>query len=293
MLRARCFLWVVGALMATPAFGAVQFLVSDGDKLFRADSTGSVLAPITLSHPIQSLTVVPGGFSLPGTSGGDVIAARHSPVSGQWGVYRVDDPFGAAPTLTQIGATSFGVGSMVFAGADIYAVNDSLSPIRVSRLNPLDFSVIQTWNTGISASGGGGIAWDPVGSRFLLTNYTANTLVSWTPSAGATTIGPIGFGFSNNGIELHNGTLYGALRPDSAGTTLRLGSFNLTTGAFTTLATATGIAGNGTGFVAIPEPQTAVMLALGAACIARRRRCAGCRSGRCCAPRCATASETQ
>lgn len=272
MLNSRSFSCIVGAMIVSPAFATVQFLSSDGTKLFRTDSSGSVLTTVNLSQPIQSLTFVPAGFSLPGASDGDVIACRHGAVSGQSAVYRVNDPFGAAPTLTQIGSTNFGVGSLVFAGSELYAVNDTLSALRVSRLNPLDFSVMQTWNTGISATGGGGIAWDSVGSRFLLTNYNANTLVSWTPSAGATTIGQIGFGFSNNGLEFLNGTLYGALRPDSESTTLRMGSFNLNTGAFTTLATVNGVTGNGTGFVAIPAPGAVAVLTLGAVFGARRRR---------------------
>lgn len=258
--------------LAAPVLGTVQFLASDGTQLFRADSTGVVQPAVTLTQPVQSLTFVPGGFSLPGASGGDVIACRHGAVAGQWAVYRVNDPFGAAPSLTQIGATTIGVGSLVFAGAELYAVNDTQSPIRISRLNPLDFSVIQTWNTGIAGAGGGGLAWDPVGARFIISDDDLNRIVSWTPSGGVSTIGPAGFGFSNNGIEFLNGTLYGALRPDSPGNVLRMGSFNLSTGAFTTMATATGITGGGTGFVAIPTPAATLLLGAAALRGARRRR---------------------
>lgn len=258
--------------LAAPATATVQFLASDGANLFRADSTGAVQAPVVLTQPVQSLTFVPGGFALPGASGGDVIACRHGAVAGSWGVYRVNDPFGAAPSLTQIGSTTFGVGSLVFAGAELYAVNDTQSPLRVSRLNPLDFSVIQTWNTGIAGAGGGGIAWDPVGSRFIISDDDLNRIVSWTPAGGVSTIGPAGFGFSNNGIEFLNGTLYGALRPDSPANVLRMGSFNLSTGAFTTMATATGITGNGTGFVAIPAPGAGLLLGAAALRWTRRKR---------------------
>ena len=54
-------------------------------------------------------------------------------------------------------------------------------------------------------------------------------------------------------------------------TTLRMGRFDTSTGAFTTFATATGIAGNGTGFVAIPAPATLALAGLGM-CASRRRR---------------------
>ena len=272
MLRTASVVLTLGASITFPALSAIQFLASDGNKLYRADSTGAVQAAVTLPHEIQSLTFVPGGLAVPGASGGDIIACARSAVAGSWAVYRVTDAFGVAPSLVQIGSTNFGVGSMVFAGAELYAVNDTLGPIRVSRLNPANFSVIQTWNTGINATGGGGIAWDSIGQRMLLTNGTANTLMSWTPSGGASTIGAIGFGFSNNGLEFLNGTLYGAIRPDANGGTLRMGSFNLATGAFTTLATANGILGNGTGFVAIPAPGVAALIGLFGLRTAIRRR---------------------
>lgn len=272
MLKSWCLALAIPAAVSCTASASIQFLATDGAQLFRADSGGTVGPAVMLEHEVQSLTFVPGGFSLPGASGGDILACARSAVAGEWAVYRVNDAFGAAPSLTQIGATSFGVGSMVFAGGELYAVNDSQGPMRVSRLDATNFSVVQTWNTGISANGGGGIAWDSIGQRFLLTNATANTLVSWTPGGSAVTIGSIGFGFANNGLEFLNGTLYGALRPDSAGSTLRMGSFDLTTGAFTTLATATGIEGNGTGFVAIPAPGATLLIGVAALVRSRRRR---------------------
>lgn len=263
---------VVVACLTAPALGTVQFLATDGTHLIRADSTGSVQPAVTMSQPLQSLTFVPWGSALPGASGGDVIACRAGSVSGQWGVYRMDDPFGASPTLTQIGSTTFGVGSLVFAGSELYGINDSLAPMRVSQLDPTNFSVIQTWNTGINVAGGGGLAWDSVGSRFIISDATNHRLMAWTPAGGASVIGPVGLGFANNGIEFLEGTLYGALRPDASTTTLRMGAFDLSTGAFTTMATATGITGAGTGFVAIPAPGALAALAMGGMLSWRRRR---------------------
>ncbi|MFO0833809.1 MAG: hypothetical protein U0638_02470 [Phycisphaerales bacterium] len=257
------------AVIASASAGVVQFMATDGNKLFRADSIGNVDAPITLSADIQSLTFVPGGFSIPGAGGGSIVACAADPVAGKWAVYRMDDPSGAA-TLVKIGETTFSVGSLAFGNDGMYGVDASANPIRVRKLSSTDFSITQTWSTGVNVTGGGGLAFDRANDRFLLTDATNNRLMSWTPGNNATNIGAVGFGFLNNGLEFIQGDLYGALRPDSAGNTLRMGKFNTATGAFTTLATATGVLGNGTGFVAIPAPAT---LALGGlALVASRRR---------------------
>lgn len=260
----------VSAIVAASASaGVVQFMATDGNKLFRADSTGQVDAPITLSAHIQSLTFVPGGFSIPGAGGSAIVACAADPVAGKWAVYRMDDPAGAA-TLVKIGETTFSVGSLAFGSDGMYGVDASASPIRVRKLSSTDFSITQSWSTGVNVTGGGGLAFDRANDRFLLTDATNNRLMSWIPGNNATNIGAVGFGFLNNGLEFIQGDLYGALRPDSPNNTLRFGMFNTATGAFTTLATATGIQGNGTGFVAIPAPAT---LALGGlAVFATRRR---------------------
>ncbi|MCC6230134.1 MAG: hypothetical protein IT432_13030 [Phycisphaerales bacterium] len=262
---------VTSALVAASASASViQFMATDGNKLFRADSTGHVDAPITLSAHIQSLTFVPGGFSIPGAGGGTIVACAADPVAGKWAVYRMDDPAGAA-TLVKIGETTFGVGSLAFGNDGMYGVDASANPIRVRKLSSTDFSTTQTWSTGVNVSGGGGLAFDRPNNRFLLTDATNNRLMNWTPGNNATSIGNIGFGFSNNGVEFIQGDLFGALRPDSPGNTLRFGKFNTATGAFTTLATTTGIVGNGTGFVAIPAPATLALAGLGMFTSRRRR----------------------
>jgi len=249
----------------------VQFLATDGDRLYRGDLAGNVSPFVTLSAAVQSLTRVPPGFSINGASGGDIIATARDATSGNWNVFRLDDPFGAA-TLTQIGSTSFGVGSIAFAPGGMYAVNDTLSPIRVAKLDTNNFSVVQNYSTGVSVTGGGGIAYDTAAAVFYLTDYTNNRLLSWTPGNNASVIGNIGFGFLNNGLEFLNGTLYGALRQDSPGSVIRVGSFDTSTGIFTANTLINGVSGNGTGFVTVPGPAGAGVLALAGALALRRRR---------------------
>lgn len=266
-----CLFGTFALFTGDAAAGPTRFLATDGTKLYRADSDGSVEPTLSLPAGIQSLTFVPNGFALPGASGGDVIACATSTSAGRYAVYRVNDPFSETPTLTQIGSTAIGVGSLVFAKGGIYAVEDSLNPIRVYRLDPTTLNSVENWSTGISAGGGGGMAYDPASDRFLLTDLQANRLMSWTPGSTATAIGPVGFGFSNNGMEFLGGTLYGALRPDSPGNELRMGSYDMATGAFTTLATVTGVSGGGTGFVAIPAPGACVAIGAGFLAVRRRR----------------------
>lgn len=249
----------------------VQFLASDGSRLYRGDLNGNVDPFVTLSAPIQSLTRVPEGYSVAGATGGDIIATAVDPVGGAWKVYRLDDPFGAA-TLTQIGSTTFGVGSMAFSPGGLFAVNDSSSPIKVSRLDTATFGIAQTYSTGVAVSGSGGLAYAPGGSSFFLTDYTNNRLLSWVPGNNATVIGSTGIGFTNNGLEYLNGVLYGAIRPDSPSTQLRVGTFDTSTGLFTPKTTITGINGSGTGFVTIPAPGSGFLLGIAGVACARRRR---------------------
>lgn len=258
-------------LASTAAADVTRFLASDGERLYRGDLNGNVDPYITLSVAVQSLTRVPEGFAIAGASAGDIIATAVDAVSGSWGVYRLDDPFGQA-TLTQIGSTSFSVGSIAFTTSEIYAVNASAAPIRVSRLDTTSFATLQTYSTGVNTAGGGGIAYNPASSEFYITDATNNRLLRWGPGGNATVIGGVGVGFSNNGLEFLNGTLYGALRLDSPGSQMRVGTFDTATGAFTAATTITGILGNGTGFVTIPTPASAAAFAMLAIRAATRRR---------------------
>lgn len=266
-IGALAFASTAGTACAQP----VQFLATDGNRLYRGDMLGNVQSFVTLSAAVQSLTRVPEGYSVAGAVAGDIIATAHSASGGDWGVYRLDDAFGT-PTLTQIGSTSFGVGSLAFSAAGLFAVSDSLSPLRVTSLSMVDFSTIQNYNTGINDAGGGGIAAAPGSTQFYLTSDSSNRLMSWSPGGTATAVGGVGFGFSNNGLEYLNGQLYGALRRDTPGSQMSIGTFDLSTGAFTTATTITGILGNGTGFVTIPAPGAAALLGLGGLLAARRRR---------------------
>lgn len=266
----------IGALVLVTAAGTaeaqpVQFLATDGNRLYRGDLAGNVEPFITLSAAIQSLTRVPEGYAVAGAVAGDIIATAADATGGVWRVFRLDDPFGT-PTLTQIGSTSFSVGSLAFSPQGLFGVNASLSPLRVSTLSMVDFSTVQNFTTGINVAGGGGIAAAPGSSQFYLTDATNHRLMAWSPGGTASVVGGVGFGFSNNGLEYLNGQLYGALRRDSLPTQISVGTFDLTTGVFTTATTITGILGNGTGFVTIPSPGAAAVLGLGGLIAALRRR---------------------
>lgn len=258
------------AMGAAASADVVQFLASDGNRLYRGDLSGNVQPFVTLTAEIQSLTRVPEGFSVAGANAGDIIATAVNATGGTYKVYRVDDAFGT-PSLVEIGASSFGIGSLAFSPDGLFAVHTSQNPVSVRRIDTASFATLQTYTTGIAVGGSGGIAYNPVSNSFFITNATAHTLMNWAPGGNATAIGPVGFGFSNNGVEYLNNTLYGALRLDSPTTQMRVGTFDVTTGAFTGTTLITGILGNGTGFVTIPAPG-AMALGLFGLVATRRRR---------------------
>lgn len=254
---------------ASLSSAAVTFLASDGNKLYRADSTGATFGFVTLSAPVQSLTRLPAGIVMPNAAAGDIIACARNPVSGRYPLFKVNDPLGAA-SLTQIGSLDQGIGSLTFANGEMFGVEDSINPLRVIKLSPATGNTITNYNTGISSGGGGGLAYSASSGLFFITDATNHRLYSWGPGGSSTLVGGIGFNFSNNGMEFHEGTLYGALRRDTPANTMALGYFNTTTGAFTTQATLTGIGANGTGFLAVPEPVS--LTALTTLILARLRR---------------------
>lgn len=258
-------------LSAIVAATPVTFLFTDGSKLFRADSTGALFGSTTMSAGIQSLTRLPSGIALAGASAGDIIACANTATNGRYNLYRLDDPLGAA-TLVNIGSLNQGIGSLTFANGRMYGVEDSLNPLRVYTFDLATGNSSSVVNTGIAAGGGGGLAYSPAEGTFYLTDATNNRLYRWAPGGSATLVGPIGFGFSNNGLEFHGGVLYGALRRDSPSNTMSVGFFNTSTGAFTVQATTTGITGSGTGFLAVPEPGSMIALGIGALALMRRRR---------------------
>lgn len=185
-------------------------------------------------------------------------------------MYRLDDPNGT-PNLVQIGSLNHGVGSLVFANGKMYGVDDSLNAVRIYEFNTTTGNSTTTYNTGIAAGGGGGLAYNPNNGMFYVSDSTNNRLYSWTPGNAATLVGPMGLGFSNNGMEFHNGRLYASVRPDSAGNTLQIGTVDMNTGTFSSFATANGVSGNGTGFVVVPEPGTMMALGLGLIWLRKRR----------------------
>lgn len=271
-LKTAISAFIIGAsAIAQVQAAPVTFLVTDGAKLFRADSTGATFGFVTMSAQVQSLTIVPTGVNLPGASAGDIVACARTATSGRYALYRLDDPFGAA-SLTQIGSLSTGIGSLTFANGEMYGIEDSLNPLRVYKFDMNTGNSVANWNTGVASPGGGGFVYSTADSQFYLTDATNHRLYSWGVGGTASLVGPVGFGFSNNGMEYHEGVLYGGLRRDSPSNAISCGYFNTTTGAFTVQATVTGVAGNGTGFVAVPEPGSMLALLVGSGLLKLRRR---------------------
>lgn len=249
----------------------IPFLTTDGTKLFWGDTSGPAFGPGTLSAGIQSLTIMPSDVQITGAKTGDIIAMATSSTSSRWNMYVLEDPYGT-PALTKVLSVNHNIGSLVFANGKMYGIDASLNPSRIYEIDPVTGNSTTTYNTGVAMSGGGGLAYNSLTGLFYFTDGTNHRLYSWAPGGSATNIGGVGFAFSNNGLEFVEGELWGALRPDAAPTTLRVGKFDLGTGAFTTTTTVSGVNGGGTGFVVVPEPATLALSGLGMVALLRRRK---------------------
>ncbi len=262
-LRSFAALALVGTGIA---HAQVRFLATDDDQLFRADSNGNVFASVFLSDDIVGMTIVPAGVALAGTSAGDIIAVSGTQdISGRFPVYRLDNAFGAA-SLFQIGSTDRNVTSLAFENGNLWGITPTggLRSIDLGTLNAGAPTLI-----GGPGAGFGGLQYD--GSQFLALSANDESLYSYISPGPATLIGATGQVFNNMGIELFNGRLFGALDLDGS-TDVAFGSFDLSTGAFTTLATGFGHRGGSTGFIAVPAPAGLALLGLGGLVATRRRR---------------------
>ncbi|MBX3365188.1 MAG: hypothetical protein KF866_10515 [Phycisphaeraceae bacterium] len=255
-------------LAASVSVGQVRFLGTDNEILHRADSNGNYLGAVTLADGIVGMTVVPAGVALTGTSAGDIIAISSAQDgSNRYPLYRLDNPFGAA-TLTQIGSIDRNLTSLTWKAGRLYGTNP-LGAIREVNLATLDTGPADF--AGPPSAGFGGMQYDSVNDRFILLTANDDSLYSFVSPGPASLIGSTGQLFNNSGIEFFQGTLYGALDLEGS-TDFLFGSFDLSSGAFTTLATVSGHRGGSVGFVAVPGPGVLALMGVGALAGLRRRR---------------------
>lgn len=260
------------ALLASSSH-AQTFLATQGSKLYRFGNSGAVTT-FTLSDSIVGMTTVPSGMNVGnvngGASGGDVLCM------GLGGIYRMDNPLGAAPSLTFIGSSSLGTASPVFVGGHLYGPAAVAPGISVFvELSTFDFSVLSQTNMGDPFGIGGMVATSP--TDFYVINQSTDRLARYHLGDNFTTpVAPMP-NADYGGMEAYGGTMYAtlALRPSGTGRFV-FGSVDPNSG-FTQIRDLDNYSAGITGLAIVtsaPEPGSVALLALGllgGAAIRRRR----------------------
>ena len=247
---------------------APTFFVSQGSKLYRFQNTASVQT-FTLSDTINGMTTVPAGMNVGnlngGASDGDVLAL------GSTNVYRVDNALGASPVLTPVGVRGGINASPVFVGNRLFGIGGDLpAGSYLVEWDPANFSEINRWATGVFG-GPGGLAY--IGNNdFLYQEFNTSTLWRYTlGSTSSTAVGPLP-AHDYDALELYQGTLYTsmALRPAGSGNFV-FGTLSQTDASFTQLGILDTYGVGITGLAIVPEPATAISLAVAVLCLSWRR----------------------
>ncbi len=216
---------------------------------FNADGNGSMEEFLDSGGMVVAMTLVPPGVSVAGCSAGDVLAVEGNGMNRVW---RIDNPSCGTPQLIQIGAISHGVTSIAFAHGHLYGVG---SGAGMREFDPVTFQAISglidlspTWGTC-------GLAFDGITTWYALGgDGVTDMLFRFTdpPTVGGLIeIGVPGIDVGDCGLEYFDGVLWGGFRGPSA--RLYVGTFDLMTGAFTTVWDRPQIGTNTLGIVMLPE----------------------------------------
>ncbi|MEM7755492.1 MAG: hypothetical protein AAF297_07625 [Planctomycetota bacterium] len=251
---------VAGVASAQPTFFAFQ-----DDTLFRGGVNGGGVQSFTLSE-----TIIAAEFD----GSGDLFA-HSSPFSpnGSQG-YRVDNAFGAAPSLSLSGSglQNPGPSSIAFIGNQAFGFNTQGDFVEYDPNTLAEINVIAAQQLGV---GGNGLGYDAVNDVLYMVDRNNDALFTVDYTTGdITTVGDLGVDIQNAGATFFDGQLWAAFQNNSTGN-LEVGTIDVNSGA---LSSAFTLAGFPTGtpatvaFAVIPAPGSIAVLGLAGLAASRRRR---------------------
>ena len=248
------------------------FLATQGDTLFRFGLSGTVQS-FTLPDTVIAMARNP--------QTGTIYAMSEHPTAGPFGgeLYRLDDPFGAAPTLTLLDDTLTRLyPSITFINGEMYGFENVDDTLRTIDLGTFDETVVgATGFTGITAVGASGFDADN-GVLYAMGGLSSPEelyTIDWTLSNGtdpsATLVGAYTPETLSHGGEFYNGELW--MMTNNADTGFfEIGRFDTGAGSWSSdRAIAPAIQAN-TALVIVPAPGGALAMALAGVFAARRRR---------------------
>ncbi len=270
--------WLIG-LTALGASGVALagvpndplFLATQGDTLYRFGLAGAVQS-FTLNDTVIAMAEAPNGV---------IYAVSEKPGAGAQGaeLYRLDNAFGAAPTLTLLDDDLTRLyPSITFIGNELYGFNnleDTLVEIDLGTFN--ETPVGATGATGLQAVGGSGydaggdVLYAMEGLSAPENLFTVDYSLTGGPDPTATLVGPLGHASLSLGGEFHDGDLWLATNNADTGF-FELGRVNTATGFFTADRTIAGALQINTSLIAVPTPGSLGALSIAGLCAMRRRR---------------------
>ncbi len=270
-----CLLVLAGAVQAGPVFLGTQ-----GDTLYRI--TGGSIETFTLPTDLTSMAVGPGGVVW-------ASARTDANSNGFSELYTLDDPLGAAPSLTLVGDfLDDNTPSLTWVGDTLYGVQKTPgAPLNTTVLVTIDTGALTqqlVGATGLMGTGFNATGYDPAGDTFYGargggTLAAELSEVDYSLSGGvdpaATLIGGLDTSFANGGGEFFNGEFYVLLQeafPGGVDERFLLGTIDTVTGLFTETLVVDDNPTGAVGLVVIPEPATLSLVGCLALVALRRRR---------------------
>ena len=248
-------------LAVAPANAELTYLSAIGTSLLRCTEEG---APVTYS--ISGIGDIYAMCRNPSTN--EVLAISTDPSGGV--VHRIDNAFSGTPTVTPIATLARRYGTISEINGTLYALQDgTLYELDLSDPGNPGENVIGY--TGIDGTGGSG--YDPTTNTWYVTSTSDDKLYTVDPlTAASVELGSFGVDLGTQGAEWFDGALHVMTQNNGSGS-VEIGTLDMTNGTYTRSFDL--IPGGGDiisgAMTVIPEPTTALLLAIGLVAIARRR----------------------
>ncbi|MEM8835268.1 MAG: hypothetical protein AAGD00_05565 [Planctomycetota bacterium] len=249
------------AIAAATSNAAMFAIATSGSTAYRVNIGTGAVESFDLGDNIVSLAGLPSG---------EIVAFSNSKGPDGFEVYTLTDPTGT-PSLSLIENRAKQAPSQTQAGDTLYAVSNG----TLFTVNPSTYELSNVGGLGLSGSAktAGGTGYDAASDTFYYVARDGNlyTIDDYdTASPSASLVGATGVDSFNHGMEFAGGTLYAALQ-NQAGSTLRVGSIDTTSGTFTSIADIE-IDGSAPTALAVVVPTPGAAALIGAAGLAGMRR---------------------